>query len=339
MAVAKGAPARGALLSIKIPRGRGTSLALYIAKRILWLVPVLLFVITITFFMAHLAPGSPWDKAGGRQLSAPVVANLNLKYGLDAPLWVQYVKYLGNVAHLDFGLSYQYQNQTVSSILLESWPITATNGALAFLLIVPVGIGLGVIAALRQNTWVDFAVGGFSTFGASVPNLIIGILLIIVFSVGAYRVTGGNVFLPTGGFGLDDHLIMPVITLAVLPIAFIARLTRSSTLDVLRQDYIRTAWAKGLRERLVVMKHVLKNSLIPVVTALGPTFAFLVTGSVIVESVFAIPGIGRTFVTAVQSRDYPLILATTILFALVVALANLVVDLLYVVIDPRVRLS
>jgi len=338
-AATKGAPARGALLSIKIPRGRGASLGFYIAKRILWLIPVLLFVITITFFLAHLAPGSPWDKGGGRQLSAPVVANLNSKYGLDQPLGIQYVKYLLNVTHMDFGLSYQYQNQTVMSIILESWPITALNGALAFLLIVPFGIGIGIVAALRQNTWVDFLAVGFSTFGASVPNLIIGILLIIIFSVGAYRVTGGTVFLPTGGFGLDDHLILPVITLAILPIAFIARLTRSSTLEVLRQDYVRTAWAKGLKERLVVMKHVLKNSLIPVVSALGPTFAFLVTGSVIVESVFAIPGIGRTVVVAVQSRDYPLILASTVLFALVIAIANLIVDLLYVVIDPRVRLT
>jgi ABC-type dipeptide/oligopeptide/nickel transport system permease component len=163
--------------------------------------------------------------------------------------------------------------------------------------------------------------------------------MIIVFGVTLYNVTGGNYSLPVAGFGLDDHLVMPVVTLALLPTAFIARLTRASTLDILRQDYVRTAWAKGLSERLVVLRHILKNSLIPVVTALGPTFAFLVTGSVIVESVFAIPGIGRSFVTAVLSRDYPMILATTVLFAIVVAVANLVVDCLYVFIDPRVRLT
>jgi oligopeptide transport system permease protein len=299
---------------------------------------VLFFVITITFVLMHFAPGSPWDREG-RQLSPAIVNNLNEKYGLNQSFFVQYGHYLWNVVHLDFGLSYQYEDQPVSSLLLKSWPPTAVVGILAFLLIVIFGIGIGVVAALRQNTWVDFVAVGFSTIGASVPNFVIGIILIIVFSVYAYRITGGNVFLPTGGFVLDQHLLMPVITLAVLPIAFISRLTRASTLEVLRQDYIRTAWAKGLRERLVVTKHVLKNSLIPVVSALGPTFAALITGSVIVETVFAIPGIGRAFVVAVSSRDYPMILATTILFSVVVALANLVVDLLYTVIDPRVRLG
>jgi oligopeptide transport system permease protein len=303
------------------------------------MIPVLFFVIVITFSLMHLAPGSPWDRAGGRQLSQTIIDNLNAKYGLDKPLYQQFLLYLWNIVHFDFGLSYQYQNQTVTNLILESWPVTAVIGVLAFALIVPVGIGMGVIAALRQNTWVDYLAVGFTTFGASVPNFVIGILLIIVFSVEANNLTGGQLFLPSGSFGIDDHLILPVITLAVLPIAYIARLTRSSTLDVLRQDYVRTAWAKGLRERIVVVRHVLKNSLIPVVTALGPTFAFLITGSVIVESVFAIPGIGRSFVVAVSSRDYPMILATTILYSVLIAVANLIVDLLYTVIDPRVRLS
>lgn len=338
MALGQGAPRLGALFVFKRPTGRGFNLALYITRRILWLVPVLLFVITITFALMHFAPGSPWDREG-RQLSPAIVNNLNAKYGLNQPLLAQYGHYLWNVVHLDFGLSYQYEDQPVSSLLLKSWPPTAIVGTLAFILIVFFGIGIGIIAALRQNSWVDYFAVGFSTIGASVPGFVIGIILVIVFSVYAYRLTGGNVFLPTGGFALDQHLLMPVITLAVLPIAFISRLTRASTLEVLRQDYIRTAWAKGLRERFVVTKHVLKNSLIPVVSALGPTFAALITGSVIVESVFAIPGIGRAFVVAVSSRDYPMILATTILFSVVVALANLVVDLLYTVIDPRVRLG
>lgn len=338
MAITEGAPRRGALLSIKIPKGRGVSLTLYIIRRILYLVPVLFFVITITFVLMHFAPGSPWDREG-KQLSQAVVRNLDAKYGLSDPFLVQYGRYLVNVVHFDFGLSYQYEDQSVSSLILRSWPPTAVIGSLAFLLIVVFGIGIGVIAALRQNTWVDYAAVGFSTIGASVPNFVIGIVLVIVFSVTLYKVTQGSVFLPTGGFALDQHLIMPVVTLAVLPIAFIARLTRASTLEVLRQDYVRTAWAKGLRERLVVTRHVLKNSLIPVVSALGPTFAVLITGSVIVETVFAIPGIGRSFVVAVSSRDYPMILGTVILFALVVAIANLIVDLLYTVIDPRVRLT
>jgi oligopeptide transport system permease protein len=321
------------------PSSRAGALAVFIARRLLWMLPVVFFVILITFILMHLAPGSPWDRGGGRQLSASVVQNLNVRYGLDKPLWQQFVLYLWNVIHFDFGLSYQYQGKTVSSLLLGSWGYTFTLGVLAFCVIVPVGIGLGVIAALRQNTRVDYVAMGFSTFGASVPNFVVGMLLIIVFGVYLYTLTGGAYSLPVAGFGLDDHLIMPVITLATLPTAFIARLTRASTLDILRQDYIRTAWAKGLPERLVVLKHILKNSLIPVVTALGPTFAFLVTGSVIVETVFAIPGIGRSFVTAVLSRDYTMILATTVLFSIVVAVANLVVDVLYVFIDPRVRLS
>jgi oligopeptide transport system permease protein len=163
--------------------------------------------------------------------------------------------------------------------------------------------------------------------------------MVVLFSVLLYKVTGGNFALPAADFGLDDHLILPVITLALLPIAYTARITRASTLDTIRQDFVRTAWAKGLYERLVVIRHVLKNSLIPVVTTLGPTFAFLVTGSVIVETVFNIPGIGRAFVTAVESRDYPMILGTTVLFSVVIAFANLMVDVAYVFIDPRVKLT
>ena len=336
-----GRPRGGALPARRFlaPSSRGGALALFVARRVLWLVPILFFVTLITFSLMHLAPGSPWDKAGGRQLSPAVIQNLNIRYGLNRPLWEQFVLYMWNVVHFDFGLSYQYEGRTVNSLLLGSWSYTATLGVLAFLVIVPVGISLGVLAALRQNTRIDYAAMTFSTFGASVPNFVFGMILIIVFGVLMAQWTDGNYFLPPSGFGLDQHLIMPVLTLALLPTAFIARLTRASTLDILRQDYVRTAWAKGLTERLVVVKHILKNSLIPVVTTLGPTFAFLVTGSVIVETVFSIPGIGRAFVTAVTSRDYPMILGTTVLFSVVIALANLVVDVAYVFIDPRVRLT
>jgi oligopeptide transport system permease protein len=314
-------------------------MALFIARRVLWMVPVLFFVILVTFTLAHLAPGSPWDRDNGRPLSPVVVRYLNAKYGLDLPAWRQFLLYLWNVMHLDFGLSYQYQSQTVSGLLLRSWSYTFWLGALAFIVIVPCGIALGVIAALRQNTWIDYVALGFSTLFASVPAFVVGIILIIFLAVEMDNITNGAYFFPSGGFGFDQHLVMPIITLSVLPIAFIARLTRASTLDVLRQDFIRTAWAKGLAERLIVLKHVLKNSLMPVITALGPTFAFLVTGSVIVENVFSIPGIGRSFVLGITARDYPLILATVILYAVVIAVANLVVDLLYVFIDPRVRFS
>jgi oligopeptide transport system permease protein len=303
------------------------------------MIPVVFFVIVITFVLMHSAAGSPWDKAGGRQLSQVIVDNLNKKYGLDKPVFQQFLLYLWNVLHFDFGLSFQYQGKSVTQLIAEGFPYTATIGVLAFVVIVPVGVGLGVIAALRQNSRVDYLTMGFATFAASFPNFVVGALMVVVFSVLAYKATGGNFFLPAGGFALDDHLIMPVITLALLPTAYTARLTRASTLETIRQDYIRTAWAKGLPERLVVIRHILKNSLIPVVTTLGPTFAFLVTGSVIVETVFNIPGIGRAFVVAVTSRDYPMILGTTVLFSVIIATANLVVDVMYVFIDPRVRLT
>ena len=342
MAVIEGRSRRGALLPgrlTSIGSTRGGALAFFILRRILWMMPVVFFVILITFALMHVAPGSPWDRNGGRQLSQVVVNNLNARYGLNKPVQEQFLIYLWNVIHFDFGLSFQYEGKTVSSFLLQGWPYTATLGAFAFVLIVVVGVGLGVLAALRQNTWVDYATMGFATIAASFPNFVVGALMVVGFSVLLYKATAGNFFLPAGDFGLDDHLIMPVITLALLPIAYTARLTRASTLDTIRQDYVRTAWAKGLPERLVVVRHVLKNSLIPVVTTLGPTFAFLVTGSVIVETVFNIPGIGRAFVVAVSSRDYPMILGTTILFSVVIAVANLIVDVAYVFIDPRVRLT
>ena len=342
MAVIAGRPKGGALLPARLSAmssSRAGSLTIFIIRRLLWMIPVVFFVILITFFLMHLAPGSPWDRTGGRQLSAAVTHNLDIKYGLDKPEYQQFFIYLGNIFHFDFGLSYQYENKTVTSLIGEGWPYTATLGGLAFLLIVPVGIGLGVLAALRQNTRVDYVTMGFATLAASFPNFVVGALMVVVFSVLMSKWTQHAFFLPSADFGLDDHLIMPVITLALLPIAYTARLTRASTLDTIRQDFIRTAWAKGLSERLVVVKHVLKNSLIPVVTTLRPTFAILVTGSVIVETVFNIPGIGRAFVVAVTSRDYPMILGTTVLFSVVIAIANLIVDVAYVFIDPRVRLS
>jgi oligopeptide transport system permease protein len=341
LAVIEGRPRRGALLPwlAAFSGTRGGALAIFVGRRILWMIPIVFFVIVITFFLMHQAAGSPWDRTGGRQLSQSVIDNLNAKYGLDKPEWQQFLIYVWNVVHFDFGLSYQYEGKSVTSLLGEGWRYTAVIGGLAFLLIVPVGVGLGVLAALRQNTRVDYATMGFATIAASFPNFVVGVLMVVVLSVTMYKLTGGSFFLPSSDFALDDHLIMPVMTLSLLPIAYTARLTRASTLDTIRQDYVRTAWAKGLSERLVVIKHILKNSLIPVVTTLGPTFAFLVTGSVIVETVFNIPGIGRSFVVAVESRDYPMILGTTVLFSVVIAVANLIVDVAYVFIDPRVRLT
>ncbi len=256
MAVIAGRPKRGALLPSRLTdatNSRVGSLVLYVIRRLLWMIPVVFFVIVITFILMHSAAGSPWDKSGGRQLSQVIVDNLNKKYGLDKPVFQQFLLYIWNVLHFDFGLSYQYQGKSVVELIGGGWPYTATIGTLAFLLIVPIGVGLGVLAALRQNTRVDYATVGFATFSASFPNFVIGSLMIVFFSVLLYKWTGGQFFLPAGGWGLDDHLIMPAVTLALLPIAYTARLTRASTLETIRQDYIRTAWAKGLSERLVVI--------------------------------------------------------------------------------------
>ena len=339
MAVAKGAPAWGALIPLRRRSGRGWTLTVYIVRRLLWLIPVLLSVILITFFLAHLAPGSPWDKEG-RQLPPETRHQLDVKYGLDKPIVVQFGIYLWNVLHFDFGSSYQHPAQSVTQLIFQSWPYTFNLGATAFVVIIFFGILFGVVAALRQNTWVDYAAVGLATIGASVPNFVVGITLIIFLSNFLYKLTQATFYLPTGGYPQDFlHMILPVATLSFLPIAFLTRLTRSSTLEALRQDYVRTAWAKGLRERIVVVRHVLKNSMIPVVTTAGPLFANLITGSLIIESVFTIPGIGRSFVQSIDARDYPLILGTTILYAVIVAVLNLVVDVAYVFIDPRVRLE
>jgi oligopeptide transport system permease protein len=345
LAATAGVPLRrGALPFLAwIPKGRTASLVIYIVRRLLWMVPVLFFVILITFFLMHLAPGGPWDREG-KQLAPSVINNLNIKYGLDKPEWQQFLIYIWGALHFDFGDSLRSPGQQVSTLLLESWPYTFTLGAVTFILLVPIGVGLGVIAAMRQNSVTDYAALGLATVAASTPNFVLGIFLIIIFAIGLNKLTGGNFYLLTGGMPqpwnpFQSQLIMPVITLGALPTAYIARLTRSSTLETLRQDFVRTAWAKGLKGRLVVTRHVLKNSLIPVVTALGPTFAFLVTGSFIVETLFQIPGIGRSFVTSIAARDYTMILGTTLLFAFLIALVNLVVDILYVFLDPRVRLT
>lgn len=315
----------------------------FVLWRVLWLVPLVGAVIVITFTLVHLAPGSPWDNSaihGGRLNFSPAAAhNLEVKYGLDESWWRQLVRYAGNAARLDLGDSFQYQGHSVRSLIVSRLPQTTVLGVTAFLVIVPLGIGMGILAARRQNSPVDYLVTAFSTAGASVPNFVVGLFCILLLSVTLNRLTGGRFYLPDGGYGLDAHLVLPVITLSLLPIAFLARLTRASTLDALRQDFVRTARAKGVSEPAVLRRHVLKAALLPLVTALGPMFAYLITGSVVVETLFQIRGLGGSFVNAVSAHDYPMILGTTIVFAVVFAVANLVVDVAYVLIDPRVSVA
>ncbi len=304
-------------------------MGLYAVRRLLWFFPVLLGVSLITFVLMHLVPGGPWDYEG-RQLPQTVIDNLNRRYGLDLPYWQQYLKFLGGAVQGDLGVSFTRRDVPVAEILRQGLPVTATLGGAALAIALCLGITLGVLAALRQNSWVDYLCVGFATVGASTPNFVLGIVLVILLSLGVH-------LLPTGGWGGPQHLIMPALTLSALPAAYIARITRSSMLDVIHQDYIRTARSKGLDERAIVLRHMLRNALIPILTVAGPIAAHLVAGSFIVENLFSVPGVGRLFVQAVNGRDYGVIMGATLFFAFVISFANLLVDLFYALADPRIR--
>jgi len=303
-------------------------MAQYLVQRVLWTVPVLLGVAMITFVLMHQVPGGPWD--GAKRLPPAALENVNREYGLDQPLWEQLGRYLLGVAHGDLGVSFQDRNRPVADVLAGGVRVSATLGALALAVSVAAGVALGVTSALRRNSVLDYAAVGFATVSASVPSFILGMLLLVLFTARLH-------WLPSGGWGSPQQAVMPVLALSALPAAYIARVTRASMLDVLQQDYVRTARAKGLRERAVVLRHMLRNALIPVLTVIGPIAAALVTGSFIVEELFAVPGIGRTFVTSIGQRDYGVIMGITLVYAAVVVTANLAVDLLYAVIDPRIR--
>jgi oligopeptide transport system permease protein len=299
----------------------------FIVRRVLWLVPVLLFVSLITFTLMHVTPGGPWDK--DKPVSATAQANLNAKYNLDKPVWQQYLLYMNGVLHGDLGPSYTYQDRSVTSIIFDGLPTTASLGGLAAALAVIVGVPLGILAATRQNSALDYTALGFGTVFASVPSFVLGFVLIIVFALDLH-------FVPTSGWGKPAQYVLPVLTLGLNQAALLTRITRASVLDVSRQDFMRTARAKGLREALVVQRHLLKNALIPIVTVLGPILAVLLVGSLIVETIFSIPGIGRLLVQGITQRDYSLIMGTTLLYAFVIAVLNLIVDVLYGFIDPRI---
>jgi oligopeptide transport system permease protein len=299
----------------------------FILRRIVWLVPVLLFVSLITFTLMHITPGGPWDKE--KPVSAQAVANLNARYNLDKPAWQQYLIYMSNALRGDLGPSYTYQDRSVTQIVLQGLPTTASLGVLAALVAILIGVPLGVIAASRQNTAIDYTALAFGTVFASVPSFVLGFLLIIIFALDLHLV-------PTSGWGKPTQYILPVLTLGLNQAALLTRITRASVLDVSRQDFIRTARAKGLREELMIRRHLLKNALIPVVTVMGPILAFLLVGSLIVETIFSVPGVGRLLVQGISQRDYSLIMGTTLLYAFVIAVLNLVVDVLYAFIDPRI---
>lgn len=303
----------------------------FIAKRLLALVPVLIVISAITFLLMHSIPGSPFDQEE-KPLPPEIRRNLEAFYNLNEPLYKQYLRYMGNALRGDLGPSYMQKNRSVNDIIVTHFPTSFKLGLFALVVAIIIGLPMGIVSALRQNTGWDYVAMFFAIAGVSVPAMTLGPLLIWGFALKLG-------VLPVARWGTWQHAVLPAFTLGIGHAAIIARLTRASMLQVIKEDYIRTARAKGLREQRIMIKHALRNALIPVITIIGPLFAALITGSMVVEQIFAIPGLGRFFVDSVGSRDYPVIMGTTLLFALLLVLSNLAVDISYSWIDPRIRLD
>ncbi|WP_349370225.1 ABC transporter permease subunit [Salinarimonas sp.] len=300
----------------------------FVLRRLAGAIPTIFIIVTVAFFMIRAAPGGPFDLE--RPIDPLIMQNINAAFNLDKPLWQQYVLYLGNVLQGDFGPSFTRRDFSVADLFRLGLPVSVQLGALALLLALLVGATLGVIAALRQNKGADYAVVGIATFGITIPNFVVAPVLSLLFGVWMG-------WLPAGGWGTPAHMVLPVVTLALPQIAIIARLTRGATIEALRSNHVRTARAYGLPTRVVVITHTLRAAILPVVSYLGPAAAALLTGSVVVETIFGIPGIGRYFVQGALARDYTLVMGTVIVIALFVVIFNLLVDIAYAVLDPRVR--
>jgi len=300
----------------------------FLIRRILWAIPVIIVVSLITFTLMHSIPGGPFDAE--KALPQAIIDNLNAKYHLDDPLWKQYADYMWGFIRFDLGPSIAFRSRTVNDILSDQWPVTALLGAVSFAIAVIGGVALGTISAFRQNSLIDHSAMFISMLGLSIPNMALGPLLLWIFALNLK-------WLPAATWGTPAHVVLPAITLGTAFMATFARITRASILQVIREEYIQTARAKGVRESLVLLKHCLRNALIPVATVAGPAFAAIMTGSMIVERIFAIPGIGKYYVSSVGNRDYPVVMAMTLVFALAVIVMNLVVDVSYAFLDPRIR--
>ncbi len=306
-------------------------MARYTLRRVVSMLITLWFVVTITFFLMHSIPGGPFD-LNEKALPPQVLEALNEKYHLNDPLYKQYFDYLKGVATFELGPSFSRPGITVNQLIEQGFPVSARLGGLAALVVIAVGVPVGIVSALKQNKWEDYLVTIFATLGVAVPGFVLGTLIVYVFSA---RMD----VLPAYGLDSWKHYIGPVITLSGFSLAFVSRLTRSSLLEVMQQDYIRTARAKGLPELTVIFKHALKNSLIPVITYMGPMIAAIMTGSFVTEKIFAIPGMGRHFVESVGNRDYTVLLGTTIFYAAFAIFMIFLVDLAYGLIDPRIKLG
>ena len=301
----------------------------FVVRRLLWTIPIILLVIFMTFLMMKAIKGSPFRRTE-RAVPPAVMANLNRKFGLDKPWYAQYFQYVENVAKFDLGPSLVLRNQDVNSIVKEHFPVSAELGGLAMLLAIIVGVPIGILAALRANSPTDYLLMLFANLGFAIPSFLVSTLFIYFFAAQLG-------WFPTNGWDTPASKVLPVVALSLGPLTYFARIVRGQMLETLQQDYVRTAKAKGLRWRRVVGVHVLRNSLIPAVTAAGPLLGFLVTGSFIIENIFAIPGIGRYYVTSVSGRDYSTVMGITVLLAILIIVANLVVDILYGFLDPRTR--
>ncbi len=301
----------------------------YLFKRILMSIVTIWAVITITFVLMHSVPGNPFRKEG--KMPAVIYENLQKKYGLDKPRFEQYTIYLGNILQGDLGDSMKSRVETVNDMVKRGFPVSATIGGQALLIALIFGPLLGVIAALYQNKFPDYLAMVIALIGISVPSFIMGTLFIQFI---AKNIPG----IPIGGWGTFAHTILPSIALASMPMATMARLMRSSMLEVLNQDYIKTAQSKGLKRSAVIIKHAVRNAILPVVSALGTIVSNLVVGSFVIEKIFGIPGLGYFFVTSISNRDYPLIMGTTIFYAVILVTMLLIVDIAYIMIDPRIKL-
>jgi ABC-type dipeptide/oligopeptide/nickel transport system permease component len=312
----------------------------YIVGRLLSLVFVITAVSMITFSLMHAVPGGPFDE-DKQPLPPAAKANIMRKYGLDQPVWKQYVNYMSNAVRFDFGIPYQQPTTTVSELIGRTWRVTAQVGIITILFAFSIGLTLGIVAGFNQNSWIDTLVTFLSMLGFIMPSFVIGTLSVLLFAVYLD-------WFPMGGWGQTDCLVgnyfcrdwvLPVVAYALAPMAIVARYTRSSVIEYLNADFVRTARAKGLGPRTVMLRHVLRNAMIPMVTAMGPIIPDLMTGSIFIESIFRIPGLGRYFVTSTFNRDYPMIMATVLLIALLWGIVYLLTDILYTRLDPRVRLG
>ncbi len=305
----------------------------YTIRRLLLLIPTMFFVAVIVFFLAHAAPGSPFDaKAqGDKGLPTERILQLEQHYGLNDPVPEQFARYMSSVARFDFGNSFR-SGRPVSDIIGDGFPVSAQLGLQALIVALAFSLPLGVVSALKQNSLVDYGSLLFATIGTTIPSFVIAIFAIYLFGVTLH-------LLPFVGWSTPTHWILPTVILALGPMAFLTRITRASMLEAIRQDYVRTARAKGLREQVVIVTHVMKNAMIPVATIVGPATAGLITGSIIIEGIFSIPGIGRQFLQSILARDYPMIMAVYLLYAFLISCANLSVDLVYGVLDPRIKVG